>query len=129
MNRKEKTINQLKVECKKRKIGFMTSWTKLALINRLEDEDKREISLNELKEEVKEKDLKLEALDPETVQKNVLGVLAAGKRNDLARAEKRWRMLTKEQDEHYAEVERIGELKKALRNEINNLELFLKSLE
>ena len=129
MNRKEKTINQLKVECKKRKIGFMTSWTKLALIKRLEDEDKREITLNELKEEVKEKDVKLEALDPETVQKNVLGVLAAGKRNELARAEKGWRMLTKEQDEHYAEVERIGELKKALRNEINNLELFLKSLE
>ena len=128
MNRKEKTINQLKAECKKRKIGFMTSWTKLALINRLEDEDKREISLNELKEEVKEKDLKLEALDPETVQKNVLGELAAGKRNELARANKQWKRLSKEQDEHYTEVDRIGVLKKALRDEMNNLELFLKSL-
>ena len=106
----------------------MTSWTKLALINRLEDEDKREISLNKLKEAVKEKDLKLEAIDPEMVQKNILGELAAGKRNELAHLEKQWKILTKEQDEHYAEVERIGKLKKALRNEMNNLEVFLKNL-
>jgi hypothetical protein len=128
MNRKDKTIKQLQAECKKRKIGFMTSWTKLALINRLEDEDKREISLNKLKEEVKEKDLKLEAIDPEMVQKNILGELTAGKRNELARLAKQWKILTKEQDEHYAEVERIGKLKKALRNDMNNLEVFLKNL-
>ena len=128
MNRKDKTIKQLQAECKKRKIGFMTSWTKLALINRLEDEDKREISLNKLKEEVKEKDLKLEAIDPEMVQKNILGELTAGKRNELARLAKQWKILTKEQDGHYAEVERIGKLKKALRNDMNNLEVFLKNL-
>ena len=39
MNRKDKTMKQLQAECKKRKIGFMTSWTKMALIKRLEDED------------------------------------------------------------------------------------------
>jgi len=128
MNRKGKTINQLKAECKKRKIGFMTSWTKLALINRLDDEDKREISLNELKEEVKEKTIELEALDPKTVQKNIVDSLTNDKRNELFQNKKQWKLLTEEQDKYYAEVERIGELKKALRNEINNLELFLKSL-
>ena len=34
---KPKTLKELQAECKKRNIGFMTSWTKMALIRRLED--------------------------------------------------------------------------------------------
>ena len=45
MNRKDKTLKQLQAECRKGKIGFMMNWTKLALIKRLEDEDKREDKL------------------------------------------------------------------------------------
>ena len=103
----------------------MTSWTKMALIKRLEDEDKREASLDELKKEVEEKDKELKALDPKAVEKKVIAV----NRNRLARAEKRWESLTQEQDMHYSEVERIGDIKKALRDEMNNIEILLKSLE
>ena len=127
MSRTKSNIKELQAECKKRNIGFMTSWTKLALIKRLEDEDVRESSLKELKKEVKEKDKKLKALDPKTVEKDTISAMVNNKRNELSVAEKQWNILTEEQDMHYAEVERIGELKKALRNEMNNLELFLKS--
>mgnify|MGYP003125621195 CR=1 FL=1 len=125
MKRTKSTVKQLQAECKERKIGFMTSWTKMALIKRLEDEDKREASLDELKKEVEEKDKELKALDPKAVEKKVIAV----NRNRLARAEKRWESLTQEQDMHYSEVERIGDIKKALRDEMNNIEILLKSLE
>ena len=125
MSRTKSTVKQLQVECKERKIGFMTSWTKMALIKRLEDEDKREASLDELKKEVEEKDKELKALDPKAVEKKVIVV----NKNRLAQAEKRWKILTEEQDMHYAEAERIGDIKKTLRDEINNIEILLKSLE
>ena len=125
MKRTKSTVKQLQAECKERKIGFMTSWTKMALIKRLEDEDKREASLDELKKEVEEKVKELKALDPKAVEKKVIAV----NRNRLARAEKRWESLTQEQDMHYSEVERIGDIKKALRDEMNNIEILLKSLE
>jgi parvulin-like peptidyl-prolyl isomerase len=125
MKRTKSTVKQLQAECKERKIGFMTSWTKMALIKRLEDEDKREASLDELKKEVEKKDKELKALDPKAVEKKVIAV----NRNRLARAEKRWESLTQEQDMHYSEVERIGDIKKALRDEMNNIEILLKSLE
>tara|TARA_R100000005_G_C4929251_1_gene159002 strand:+ start:117 stop:503 length:387 start_codon:yes stop_codon:yes gene_type:complete len=128
MNRKDKTVKQLQAECKKRKIGFMTSWTKLALIKRLEDEDKREKSLNELKKEVKDKSKKLESLDPKVVQQNAIKTLAAAKRNELARIEKEWDVLTKKQDAHYNEAARIGDRKKILHDQKRNLEVFLESL-
>ena len=44
MNRKDKTVKQLQAECRKRKVGFMMNWTKVALTKRLEDEDKRELA-------------------------------------------------------------------------------------
>ena len=125
MKRTKSTVKQLQAECKERKIGFMTSWTKMALIKRLEDEDKREASLDELKKEVEKKDKELKALDPKAVEKKVIAV----NRNRLAQAEKRWESLTQEQDMHYSEVERIGDIKKALRDEMNNIEILLKSLE
>ena len=128
MNRKDKTVKQLQAECKKRKIGFMTSWTKLALIKRLDDEDKREESLNELKKEVKAKSKKLEALNPHVVQQNAIDELAAKKRNELATLEKEWDVLTKKQDAHYNEAARIGDRKKIIHDLKRNLEVFLESL-
>jgi hypothetical protein len=50
MNRKNKTVKQLQAECRKRKIGFMMNWTKIALTKRLEDEDKRDASRLKLEE-------------------------------------------------------------------------------
>ena len=44
-NRKNKTINQLRAECRRRKVGFMMTWTKEALIKRLDEEDKRDATL------------------------------------------------------------------------------------
>ena len=49
MNRKEESVKKLQEECKKRSIGFMTSWTKMALIKRLEDEDERDVEIKELR--------------------------------------------------------------------------------
>ena len=129
MNRKEKTIKQLQAECKKRKIGFMTSWTKLALIKRLDDEDKREESLNELKKEVKDKDKILESIDPALVQKRAINELKTQKRNELALLEKEWKQLTKKQDAHYKEAEKIGDRKKIIHDLKRNLEVFLESLK
>jgi hypothetical protein len=48
MKRKDKTVKQLQAECRKRKVGFMMNWTKVALIKRLEDEDKRDKGILEL---------------------------------------------------------------------------------
>ena len=50
MNRKDKTVKQLQAECRKKKIGFMMNWTKVALIKRLEDEDKRELASKEVED-------------------------------------------------------------------------------
>jgi len=50
MNRKDKTIKQLQAECRKRKVGFMMNWTKMALIKRLEDEDKRELDIKKVED-------------------------------------------------------------------------------
>ena len=125
MNRTKNTIKQLQAECKERKIGFMTSWTKMALIKRLEDEDKRESSVDKLKKEVEEKDNELKALDPKAVEKKLIAV----NKNKLAQAEKRWKLLSEEQEMHYSEAERIGDIKKALRDEMNNIEILIKSLE
>ena len=127
-NRKDKTIIQLQAECKKRKIGFMTSWTKLALIKRLEDEDKREKSLNELKKEVKDKSKKLESLDPKVVQQNAINALVAKKRNQLALLEKEWKQLTEKQDAYYKEAEKIGDRKKVILNEKKNLMVFIENI-
>ncbi len=52
MNRKDKTVKQLQAECRKKKIGFMMNWTKIALIKRLEDEDKRDKNILSLKKEL-----------------------------------------------------------------------------
>jgi len=38
-DRQKCSVQELQDECKKRNIGFMTDWTKLTLIQRLEDED------------------------------------------------------------------------------------------
>ena len=51
-NRKKLSVKKLQEECKKRNIGFMTSWTKAALIKRLEDEDNRDKELLKLKKQL-----------------------------------------------------------------------------
>ena len=51
MNRKDKTVKQLQAECRRRKIGFMMTWTKPALVKRLEDEDKRELATKKIEED------------------------------------------------------------------------------
>ena len=53
-NRKKLSVKKLQEECKKRNIGFMTSWTKAALIKRLEDEDNRDKELLKLKKQLEE---------------------------------------------------------------------------
>ena len=53
-NRKKLSVKKLQEECKKRNIGFMTSWTKAALIKRLEDEDNRDKELLKLKKQLDE---------------------------------------------------------------------------
>ncbi len=53
MKRKENSIKKLQEECKNRKIGFMTTWTKAALIKRLEDEDVRDAEMKKLKNQLK----------------------------------------------------------------------------
>ena len=52
MKRNGISVKKLQEECKKRNIGFMTSWTKAALIKRLEDEDNRDKELLELKKQL-----------------------------------------------------------------------------
>ena len=40
MNRKTKTISELRKELDSKNVGYMSNWTKPVLINRLEEEDK-----------------------------------------------------------------------------------------
>ena len=61
-DRKKKTIKELQAECKKRNIGFMTSWTKMALVKRLEDEDSREEEIEKLKSALEKKEEEIEYL-------------------------------------------------------------------
>ena len=58
MNRKDKTVKQLQAECRKREVGYMTNWTKVALVKRLEDEDKKDKELIEVKETLKKVEVK-----------------------------------------------------------------------
>ena len=62
MNRKDKTVKQLQAECKKRKIGFMMNWTKIALTKRLEDEDRKDKELLEAENVKKEQDKEINKL-------------------------------------------------------------------
>jgi hypothetical protein len=89
MNRKDKTVKQLQAECKKRKVGFMMNWTKVALTKRLEDEDTRELDIkkvedkaskeiNKAKKELKsiqtihsENLIELEKSNPKIIEKQV----------------------------------------------------------
>ena len=69
MNRKDKTVKQLQAECRKRKVGFMMNWTKMALIKRLEDEDKRELDIKKVEDKAtKEIDKAKEELESEKIK-------------------------------------------------------------
>ena len=78
MNRKNNTIKQLQAECKERKIGFMTNWTKIALIKRLEDEDKREIANKKIEDKASKANKELESIkielknsDPKVIEQEI----------------------------------------------------------
>ena len=62
MNRKDKTVKQLQAECRKRTIGFMMNWTKIALTKRLEDEDRKDKELLEAENVKKEQDKEINKL-------------------------------------------------------------------
>ena len=62
MNRKDKTVKQLQAECRKRKVGFMMNWTKIALTKRLEDEDRKDKELLEAENVKKEQDKEINKL-------------------------------------------------------------------
>ena len=62
MNRKDKTVKQLQAECRKRTIGFMMNWTKIALTKRLEDEDRKDKELLEAENVKKEQEEEINRL-------------------------------------------------------------------
>ena len=53
IERKKKTVPQLRAEARKRGVGFMMNWTRAALVKRLEDEDERDKLLLEAEEKGK----------------------------------------------------------------------------
>ncbi len=54
MNRKKENKKELQDECRKRNVGFMATWSKIALMKRLEEEDIRdETQAKTMKELVK----------------------------------------------------------------------------
>ena len=62
IERTKKTVKQLQAECRKRKVGFMMNWTKVALVKRLEDEDNRDKELLEAENVKKEQDKEINKL-------------------------------------------------------------------
>ena len=62
IERTKKTVKQLQAECRKRKVGFMMNWTKIALTKRLEDEDRKDKELLEAENVKKEQDKEINKL-------------------------------------------------------------------
>ena len=52
MNREKENKKELQDECRKRNVGFMATWSKIALMKRLEEEDIREKTLDETVKEL-----------------------------------------------------------------------------
>ena len=135
MNRKDKTMKQLQAECKKRKIGFMTSWTKMALIKRLEDEDNRDKEYEKLKS-TSEKNKKIAA----SVKKELKKVSPAQIKDDLkeqlikkakAKEQRKKQEFNRLQERYQilkTEMNEIGMKKAELMEEIDALKLSMKIL-
>jgi len=135
MNRKNSNLKQLQAECKKRDIGFMTSWTKMALIKRLEDEDKRDKKVNDLSEklnqskiDVREKDKKLHSIEPKEVERKVILQLKKNKIISLDAMKKQYDVLDTKQQIVKKEMISIGDKKLILLKEIDTLKDLIKSL-
>ena len=146
MNRKDKSIKQLQAECKKRKIGFMTSWTKMALIKRLEDEDKKDSEILKIKELAEKKlkkanaekiksqkkaasvNKKLRDMDEDEIQKQALKNLKQSKVQHLSKLKREVDNLTVVQEKHYEDAAIIGKKKVKLMTEMETLEVMIKSL-
>ena len=123
---KEKTIKQLQAECKKRNIGFMTSWTRVSLIKRLEDEDKKddEIKALQIMLEEKEQSHKHEVhLVEKSVKKPLVNAQTKLKHNKilLEGYENRIKEL---KDEKFKLMQKSMEI----RHDVSQLEILIKSL-
>ena len=155
MNRKDKTVKQLQAECRKRKIGFMMNWTKIALTKRLEDEDRKDKELLEAENVKKEQDKEINKLkaaiktgikkaeekkDSEilkleekmsalpSVENEMKSLLA---RKTIERADKRlmYEKLDSEQKGLVKQANEIADLKIEIGNEIGILNNLIKSLK
>ena len=139
-------MKQLQAECKKRKIGFMTSWTKMALIKRLEDEDKKDSEILKIKESAEKKlkkanaekiksqkkvasvNKKLKDMDEGEIQRKAIEQLRKDKSHNLRNLKQQLDGLTTIQEDHYKKASEIGDEKSKLMDEIQTLEIMIKSL-
>jgi hypothetical protein len=153
MNRKDKTVKQLQAECRKRKVGFMMNWTKVALIKRLEDEDKRDKEILELEKRAdkvlvkKEGELSkalnkidmanseaaiakkaLGKLDKKTIKQNAIDSLITQKQTMMTALQFEFDALQKQQDKLLKANNIVAHKKAKINSEIKSIELLIKSL-
>jgi uncharacterized protein YdcH (DUF465 family) len=113
--RKGNSIKKLQEECKKRNIGFMTSWTKMALIKRLADEDKRDDEILKLKKELDK-------------IKEAPKIITAGLKRELNEYKGAKVRLEDEIKSHHDEKVKLGQLWLENNKKIEELESRIRSL-
>jgi hypothetical protein len=147
MNRKDKTVKQLQAECRKRKVGFMMNWTKIALVKRLEDEDKRELEIkkaedkatkeiNKAKKELEAakigmKDQKeaLRKSDPKVVEKEIIQKMYMNQKNKLANLQRTFDTLHQREIEIEEENNKVAEKKLKIYREIVTIKELMANLK
>ena len=155
MNRKDKTVKQLQAECRKRTIGFMMNWTKIALTKRLEDEDRKDKELlkaENVKKEQEEEINKLKAAiksgikeAEEKKDREILKIkkemsalpsmdkemsdLKLRKIQEKALLTRKYNQLHDKQTKLKTEINHISNLKIEMGNDIAGLDTFIKSLK
>ena len=136
MNRKDNTVKQLQAECKKRGIGFMTTWTKLALTKRLEDEDKKDKEIDILKSKSKkdqqlvkkaQKDLK--KLDKSEIEKKIKSDMIIMQERKIISMREKLDMMKREQNTLIEKSNEIARESVELAKEIKSLEFSAASLK
>jgi hypothetical protein len=136
MNRKDNTVKQLQAECKKRGIGFMTTWTKLALTKRLEDEDKKDKEIEILKSKSKEdqqlvkkvqKDLK--ELDKSEIEKKVKSDMILMKERRIKALQVKFDILHNRELEIAEENNKVAEEKLKIYKEMESIKELMTSLK
>ena len=153
MNRKDKTVKQLQAECRKKKVGFMMNWTKVALIKRLEDEDKRDKEILELEKRAdkvlvkKEGELSkalnkidmanseaaiakkaLGKLDKKTIEQNAIDSLIKQNQTMMIDLQFEFDALHKQQNKLLKANNIVAHKKAKINREIKSIELLIKSL-